>query len=142
MASLRRRAASSRPRPSAVLHGVVQQLPAGDQVLQHPFEALAVGVRGARLALDERQQNAVVVGIDKAVVDFLLFGLAILVLVLGSLDDRRLAIVLGLLQAETDRLLDRAERDGGSLVGKALHRFDAVLFEDPLHAADGVALAV
>src|SRR5436190_7265573 len=107
MASLRRQAASSRPRPSAVLHGVVQQLPAGDQILQHPFEALAVGVRGARLALDERQQNAVVVGIDKAVVDFLLFGLVILVP--GSIDDRRLAIVLGLLQAETDRLLDRAE---------------------------------
>ena len=32
--------------------------------------------------------------------------------------------------------------DGGSLVGEALHRFDAVLFQDPLHAADGVALAV
>src|SRR6185437_11027028 len=33
-------------------------------------------------------------------------------------------------------------RNGGSLVGEALHRFDAVLFQDPLHAADGIALAV
>src|SRR5439155_8920239 len=70
--------------------------------------------------------------------DFLLFGLVILVV---GIDGGRLAL-LGLLQAETDRLLDRAEGDGGSLVSKALHRFDAVLFEDPLHAADGVALAV
>ncbi len=50
--------------------------------------------------------------------------------------------LLGLLQAEADRFLDRAERDGRRLVGEALHRFDAVLFQDPLHAADGVALAV
>jgi len=90
-------------------------LPAGDEILQYPLQTLAVGFRRSRLGLGERQQNAVVVGIDKAVVDFLFFGLVILVV---GVDSRRLAF-LRLLQAETDGLLDRAERDGGSLVGKA-----------------------
>ena len=55
-------------------------MPAGDEILQYPLQTLAVGFRRSRLGLGERQQNAVVVGIDKAVVDFLLFGLVILVL--------------------------------------------------------------
>src|SRR4029078_5215152 len=78
--------------------------------------------------------------IDKAVVDlfFCIFGLVIVVI---DIDGRRLAL-FGLLQAETDRLLDSAEADGPGLVGKSLHRFDAVLFQDPLHTANGVALAV
>ena len=41
-----------------------------------------------------------------------------------------------------DRPIDRAERDRRGLVGDALHRLDAMLLQDPLHAADGVALAV
>src|SRR5262249_18841094 len=63
------------------------------------------------------------------------------VLVLGLDGDRHFALI-GLLQAEADRLFDRAEGNGRSLVGKALNRFDAVLFQDPLHAADSVTLAI
>src|SRR4051794_17548433 len=131
---------------SAVLQRMIQQLPAGGQVRQHALEAFAVGAAdrpgrvkvGGGLALAERRQNAVLVGIDEAIVDALVLGLVILVVGIAR---RRLALI-GLLQAEADRLLDRAERDGGVLVGDALHRLDAVLFQDPLHAADGVALAV
>ena len=50
--------------------------------------------------------------------------------------------VVGLGHAVADRLLDRAEGDRGGLVGDALHRLDAMFFQDPLHAADGIAFAV
>src|SRR5262249_21749742 len=54
----------------------------------------------------------------------------------------RLAVPLVFLEAVPDRFLDCAKGDGLGAVGETLDRLDAVLLEDPLHAADGVALAV
>ena len=91
------------PCPLTVLQRRIDQLPAGDQVLQHVFEALAVLGRHSlgwrrggrlglgRLGLAERRQHAVVIGIDEAVVDaFLVGALDILVI---AIDAQRLAVI-------------------------------------------------
>src|SRR5262249_23655500 len=82
----------------------------------------------------------VVLGIDEAEIDSVLFGAFVLLVLLTV---RRRVFRVGLLdQALADRFFDRAERHGRGTVRKALHGFDAVLLQDALHPADGIALAV
>src|SRR4051794_32945756 len=131
---------------SGVLQRLIQHFAAGDEFGEHPSEALPVDGagacgRGGGAALAEGGEDFLVVGLGEAEVDaLLLLTLVIVVVTIAGAADA--GLLLGLHQAGADGVLDSPERDRGRAVGEALHRFDAVLLEDPLHAADGVALAV
>src|SRR5262249_12392700 len=119
-----------------------------DQVAQDALELLAVErivLGGSRAALAAAEGvEKIVLGIDEAEVDAVLLGRRgrrLLALVLGiEIDAELIALAFG--EALADGFLDRAEGDGGGTVREPLHRLDAVLLEDPLHATDGIALAV
>src|SRR5439155_22537389 len=132
------------PHYLAVLQRLIEQLPGRDQVLQHALQAGAID-RAAGTGAESRGRiqpfdDAVLVMFEEAEVDAVLAALIVLVPGLGFVAVHGIAVILG--KAQLKPLFDRAERGRDRGVRQPLHRLDAMLFEDALHAADGVALAV
>src|SRR5262245_44047827 len=127
------------PTGSAFPERRVEQLPGGHQVLQHALQAGAIErAAGRGSGLRKVLRDAVLVEFEKAEIDAVIAALVILVVTLEG--SRRVAVLFR--HRVFERFLDRAEGGGDRGVGKTLHRLDAVLLEDALHAANGVALAV
>src|SRR5262249_38303501 len=97
------------------------------------IRATAVGFEDLVLAVEEAEIDAILVTADLIVFTL---DLALVVEVSAGL----FPVVFH--QALAERFLNRTERDGGGAVRQILHRFDAVLLQDPLHAANGITLAV
>src|SRR5690242_13687844 len=123
------------------LERLVEQLPARNEILQHRFQPLRIertrqpGDPGDGSGIEPGR--TIFIGIEQAEVD------AIGALVIVIIDvDAGFGILVLLQNALADRLFDRTERCYRGVVSQSLHRTDAVLLENPLHPADGVALAV
>src|SRR5258708_1259619 len=129
----------------SVLHGPIEQLAGVAQGAQPAWEAVAVlrvpfgRPLRRRLAAAEGLEDLLGL-LHEAEVDPLLRGALELVVILVEVDTP--LALFGLHHALAERLLDRAERDRGRAVRQALDRLDAVLLQDALHPADGIALAV
>ncbi len=94
----------------AVLHRLIQQLPGGDQLLQHAFEPGAVGLAdpagGDRRGI-EPLYGAVLFMFEEAEIDAVVGALVILVLGLGLSTVDRIAVFLGKAQLEPSSPLRR-----------------------------------
>src|SRR5206468_1229975 len=114
--------AQSRGDPaSGVLQRLIQHFAAGDELGEHPSEALPVdgagaGGRGGGAALAEGGEDFLVVGLGEAEVDALLF-LALIVVIVAVAGAADACLLLGLHQARADGVFDGAERDRGRTVG-------------------------
>src|SRR5437763_2328052 len=119
---------------------MIEQLPAGGQVLQHTLQLLAIERTPGSTAIAgaERRQQAIGVDFREAEID----ALASLIILIIAVDTTRDVLAGIFPKAVSDRLFDRAERHCRSSIRQSLNRFDTVLFEDALHPADGVALAI
>jgi hypothetical protein len=124
----------------AVLERGIEQLPARNEVLQHALETRDVERAGPaphdRAIFEAR--DGVLVGLGAAKI---LALVAALIIVVVEVDAGYRVVVL-LQEALPNHLFDRAEGCDRRRIRQALDRADAMLLQNALHAADGVALAV
>src|SRR3984893_16785963 len=130
------------PSRLAILQRGIEQLPAGDEIAQHAFQTRYVdrapdaGDAG-NWAVVQRRQDSVLVTFQQTKIDAVR---PLIILVIDVDAGRSLVIILQ--NALPDRLFDRTKRGNRRSIRQPLHRRDAVLFENALHPADGVTLAV
>src|ERR1700733_392410 len=86
----------------------------------------------------KRHRDFVLIGFGEPEVDAIFRAVIIIVVEI----DAGLGVVVLFQDASPDHLLDGAERGNDRSIRQTLDRFDAVLFQNALHPADGVALAV
>src|SRR6202022_2368714 len=124
-----------------VLQRLVEQLPAADEVLQHGLQtcdgerASSAGDAGNRTGVQCRR-DSVLIAFEKTKID----TVRTLIIVVIEVNAGR--SVVRFQNALPDHLFDRAERGNSRSIRQTLDRRDAVLFQNALHPADGIAFAV